>query len=344
MPRKIAGEGFTLLEVIVAVAIVAIMAGALTPVVFRQLNEARSDATSRELNTIQKGLMDFYDDTGRFPTEAEGLIALVVDPGATNWQGPYVEGGAEALTAAILTDAFGTTYTFDTTPSVTPAGTADVLVASPGVNHRWDSGSLNHPWNLTLDTDDLYVAVSAGPAAREKTSATGGELTNLADACRDYFQDHASFPAAPVDLVGGYLDAGYQNASLVDGWNTAYVFTSLGGAAPSLRIASFGPNRQNNNGGGDDIAVTVSSVPPGRHTTVSELEIAQTALNAQPTLVLAGPWAGGIRAALGLAAAYDQDGWGRTYAVNASSRVVFSAGPDGNPGTVSDNLPPGVGP
>jgi len=337
-------QGFTLIEVIVAVAIVAVMAGAITPVVFRQVNEARRDATSSELSALQRGLLDFYADTGRFPSEAEGLTALVIDPGVGGWQGPYVEGGAQRLVDAIAADAFGRGYVFDVTPSVVPAGSVDVLVISAGVNRLVDAGRLNQPWNLAQTSDDLYVAVSAGPVLREKVAETQTELEALAAACRARFRDLAAFPAAPADLAGSYLDAGYRNAALTDGWNTTYRFALVAGTAPSLRIISSGPDRQDDAGGDDDLVVLVSSVPPGRETTLQELTVAQAALNNQPGLVLAGVWAGGVRAALGLAAAFDADGWARSYQVNAASRIIFSAGPDGNAVTVADNLPAGVGP
>ncbi len=46
--RKIRNHaGFTLIEIIVAVAIVAVMAGAITPLVFRQLVQAREDIAAR---------------------------------------------------------------------------------------------------------------------------------------------------------------------------------------------------------------------------------------------------------------------------------------------------------
>ncbi len=337
-------RGFTLIEVIVAVAIVAVMAGAITPVVFRQFNEARRDATSSELSALQRGLLDFYEDTGRFPSEAEGLTALAIDPGVVGWQGPYVEGGGQRLVDAVAADAFGLAYVFDAAPTVVPAGSVDVLVVSAGVNRLVDAGRLNRPWNLALESDDLYAAVSAGPVLRGKAAETQAELEALAAACRARYRDLAAFPAAPADLAGAYLDAGYQNAALIDGWNTAYRFVLVPGPAPSLRVISSGPDRQDDAGGDDDLVVLVSSVPPGREASLQELAIAQTALNNQPGLVLAGPWAGGIRVALGLAAAFDADGWARSYQVNIASRTIFSTGPDGNAATVVDNLPAGVGP
>ena len=44
----------------------------------------------REVETLTTALHLFYADTGRFPTEEEGLGALVRDPGAPGWNGHYV--------------------------------------------------------------------------------------------------------------------------------------------------------------------------------------------------------------------------------------------------------------
>lgn len=337
-------RGFTLLEIIVAVAIVAIMAGVVTPMAYRQITAARRDATLTELTGLQRGLLDFYQDTGRFPSEAEGVAALVVDPGASGWQGPYVDGGAEQPATAVATDAFGLAYVYDLAPSISPAGSVDVLLISGGEDRLVNAGSLNHAWNLASAGDDVYVVVSAGPVQRDKTASAQAELAALAAACRRFYADRAAFPATPADLAGTYLDGGYLNDALIDGWNTPYRFTAIAGSAPSLRISSDGPDRHDDAGGGDDLQVTVSSIPPGRETTTNELAVAQVVLNGQPTLILAGAWAGGIRLQLGLADAFDLDGWGRSYQVNAASRVVLSAGPDGNAATVLDNVPVGVGP
>jgi len=339
-------SGFTLMEIIIAVAIVAVMAGALTPVIHHEINVARSEATSRELSLLKGGLLKFYEDTGRFPTEAEGLAALVADPGANNWQGPYVSGGQSNPLAAIGSDAFGEAYVYDLNPNVN-AGGIDLLVASPGPDHNQDAGSLNNAWDVVANTDDLFSLISAGPVIRTKESDSLVELEAIAEASRNYFQDNAAFPASLGDLTGGYMDAGYQNEAHIDAWNTNYRLVEFGaGPATNLRIYSFGPDRADDGGGNDDIAVVVSSVPPGRKTTTFELEIAQAALNANPTLPLVGPWVGptGIRGQLGLTDIFDLDGWGTAYGVNAVSRVIFSAGPDGNGATVADNVPVGVGP
>lgn len=341
-------EGFTLMEVIVAVAIVALLAGAITPVVFRELQSARSEATSRELDGIQQALLDFYGDTGRFPTEAEGLAALITDPGVAGWAGPYLSDPRQDPTQALAADSFGSAFVYDLNPNVTSGGTFDVLVASPGADRVQDAGSRNHPWDLTAAEDDLFALVSAAAQRRLNEDEADRELNALGEACAEYYRDHAVFPPDYATLVPDYLDAGLGSDALVDGWNTAYgrrLYQS-GAAAPTLLVYSYGPDRSDDQGSDDDLGVWVSSTPPGRKTTRFELEVAQAALNDNPSLPLAGAWAGaaGIRGQLGLAGVFDLDGWGNDYRVEAGSRLVYSIGPDGNASQTADNLPTGVGP
>ncbi len=342
MRQRPGRTGFTLMEVIVAVAIVAIMAGAVAPVVFKQINAARSEATTRELSSIEAGLLAYYEDTGRFPTEAQGLNALVVDPGVAGWKGPYVQTTGGNPTEMVTRDAFGRAYVYDLAPNTTPAGAASVLVASVGANLAFNGGALNANWNLSALDDDLVSLVSTGPVDRVNNTEVARELEALAAACRDYFRENAVFPANLAALAG-YIDQGFSGDAFSDPWLTSYSLYQFAGQPPVLRISSFGPDRADDNGADDDLVVIVSSAPPGREKSEFELAIAQAALNGNPGLVLTGVWPSD-RAALGLSAGFDGDGWGRTYGINTAARYVYSAGPDGNAATTADNIPTGFGP
>ena len=104
---RLGGDGFTLLEVIIAIAIIGIMIGAIAPVAHRQLVAAREDATRQELDRLRAALAAYYEDVGGFPGEGVGLAALVGTTGPAGWQGPYLEAGGEDPAAAVATDAFG---------------------------------------------------------------------------------------------------------------------------------------------------------------------------------------------------------------------------------------------
>ena len=340
-----AEAGFTLLELVVAMAIVAILAGTIAPLAYNQVKRARKEATLVELATLSDGLISFYEDTGRFPTEGEGLAALVGDPGVSGWQGPYVGGETGAPVSAVTHDQFGHTYIYDLDPVTSPAGAADALIASPGFDGVLVAGALGGTWDLGEDEDDLLGLASTGPVDRIKIRDAVTEMEAIGDAAWAYYQDHAVFPGDLADLVGDYLDPGVDNEDFVDPWYLAYDLSTatIGTQPPVLTVRSFGPDRQNDHGGDDDLDLDVSAIPPGRKTTEWRLQIAQTALNNQPTLVLTGSWPTD-RAALGLTSLFDYDGWGRPLAINAGLRAVYSSGPDGNAVLASDNLPAGVGP
>jgi general secretion pathway protein G len=339
-------SGFTLIEIVIAVAIVAILAGSITPLVFRELERAREEATLTELTALRDGLLEFYDDTGRLPTETEGLAALVNSPGATGWAGPYVGGETGDPVVAATTDTWQNTYQYDLSPTTVPAGTTRALVASAGGDRTLTMGSVGNPWTLTGSGDDLHVLVTPGTLERSKLREAQQEMAAIGDAGRRYFADRAAFPASAADVTDSYMDPGVNGGAFVDPWNVAYELSVdlAGTQPPDWVIRSFGPNRVDNGGGGDDLNLNISSVPPARETTLYRLEIAQLILNRDPVLALTGNWSATDRAALNLAAAFDNDGWGREYRVNVGSRMIFSTGSDGVAATTADNIPPGVGP
>lgn len=341
MPNR---QGFTLIEIIIAVAIVSIMAGTLVPLAFREMISAREDATVRELEGINQALIQFYEDTGRFPSEGEGLAALLNDPGVTGWTGPYLGNGQGDQLKELSEDAFHEDFIYDLAPSLT-SGVADALVASSGADHNMGMGSRNGNWNLEADEDDLVTLVTVGQINRDKALDCQTEMQALADASVNYYEDHQDFPSSFQHLAGDYLDTGLEFDAFIDPWRTPYqVYETGGGGTPVvLNVRSFGPDRVDDDGSNDDLELSVSSVLPGRRVTMRRLNIAQTVLNNNPSLALTGVWTND-RAALGLDASFALDGWGRSLAVNVASRTLYSPGPDGNAALVTDNLPAGVGP
>lgn len=339
-------DGFTLIEVVIAVAIVAIMVGTIAPLVFRKIDQAREEATLKELSFLRDGMLEFYEDTGRFPTEGEGLLALLEDPGIGGWSGPYVDGGGDEPTIAVTTDSWRNLYQYDLSPTVSPSGATQALVVSAGGNQALNMGSVGATWTLASADDDLYVLVTPGLLEREKLQTARRELDSLGNAGRQYFADNALFPSSSAEISGTYLDAGLDGGAFVDPWLMNYELTiSSGGTQPPYWILrSYGPNRTDDSGAGDDLTLTINSTPPARNTTMSRLEVAQLILNKDPNLALTGSWALIDRGALNLVVTFDNDGWGREYQLNVNSRLIFSTGPDGDALTVADNIPTGVGP
>ena len=338
-------QGFALMTVLAVLAVAAILAGVLGPLIYRQLMEARHEATLAEMTALKEALVSFLADTGRFPSEAEGLAALSADPGAPGWQGPYLPGDRYAPAAELGADAFGQDYVYDLDPVTSPPGQAALLLASAGLDGVFTAGALGATWSTApAGGDDILVLINTDLTDRDKTAEARQELQALADAARKYFEDHAAFPTTAAELENVYLDPGLDGDALVDPWRGSYLVAVDNTAHPPvLAFRSRGPDRQDDGGGNDDLSLAVDSVAPGRRATLHLLAIAQTALDSRPTVVLTGDWTSD-RVALDLAPAFAVDGWGQPYAVAVTMRQVLSGGPDGNPLTPADNLPPGVVP
>lgn len=105
-PRN-AQAGLTLLEVMVVLAIIALVVGLSAPRLMSSFGRAKAQAASVQMANLKGALQLYYIDLGRYPTETEGLKALISPPvGAANWLGPYVD-SEEALT-----DPWGRTFLY----------------------------------------------------------------------------------------------------------------------------------------------------------------------------------------------------------------------------------------
>lgn len=84
-------EGYTLAELLVVIAVLSLVAAAITPQLIGRFNNAKSRTAQLHVNMLAAALDDFYIDTGRYPTADEGLRSLATAPGnAPGWRGPYV--------------------------------------------------------------------------------------------------------------------------------------------------------------------------------------------------------------------------------------------------------------
>lgn len=86
--------GFTLVEMLVVLAIIGLLVGLVAPRVLGQLSDAKVKTAHIQIEGFKSALDLYYLDAGRYPTTNEGLSALAVRPaGQTNWNGPYLKGG-----------------------------------------------------------------------------------------------------------------------------------------------------------------------------------------------------------------------------------------------------------
>ncbi|MFN2169581.1 MAG: type II secretion system major pseudopilin GspG [Anaerolineae bacterium] len=86
--------GFTLVELLVVLAILGLLAGLVGPQVMKFLGSSKSKTAALQIHDLSATLDMYRLETGRYPSSDEGLEALVADPGdVANWNGPYLKKG-----------------------------------------------------------------------------------------------------------------------------------------------------------------------------------------------------------------------------------------------------------
>jgi prepilin-type N-terminal cleavage/methylation domain-containing protein len=144
-------RGFTLLEIVVVVAVIGILAAAIAPSIIQQIMDTRVQGTRDEVEAISTAMtgtpannqFGFAGDIGRLPATLQELASAGSLPAFTTntvrnigmgWRGPYINTGSSA--ADYLTDGFGRAYTLSAgqVRSAGPDGamnTADDIIYPP---------------------------------------------------------------------------------------------------------------------------------------------------------------------------------------------------------------------
>jgi len=98
-------RGFTLLELLVVLAILGLLAAIVGPQVIKYLGSSKTQAAQVQAKNIAAGLQLFRLDAGRYPTAQEGLQALVKPTASVSfWNGPYLPD------ESAITDPWGKPY------------------------------------------------------------------------------------------------------------------------------------------------------------------------------------------------------------------------------------------
>lgn len=85
--------GFTLIEMLVVLAIIGLLVGLVAPRVLSQLSDAKAKTAHIQIESFKNALDLYYLDAGRYPTTSEGLVSLMArPPGQGSWNGPYLKG------------------------------------------------------------------------------------------------------------------------------------------------------------------------------------------------------------------------------------------------------------
>jgi general secretion pathway protein G len=99
--------GFTLLELMVVLLILALLASIAAPQVMKHLGKAKTQTARIQVDALTASVNFFQMDTGRAPTDQEGLKVLIERPAnEPKWDGPYIQKSDS------LTDPWGHPYQY----------------------------------------------------------------------------------------------------------------------------------------------------------------------------------------------------------------------------------------
>lgn len=217
--RRAARQGFTLLEIVVAVAILAILAGAAVPIAARALTSQARKTTTEELAQLSHASLEYFRDVGKAPTKLAQLEAST----AAGWAGPYLPGAMSdpvAGKSGYLSDAWSRAYALTSGATLT-------------ITSRAQDGELG-------TEDDLAIVVDFTPVRREQTLA---ELAILNQAIRLYNAAHQAtdpLPATWKNALAKIVAKGYlpnSTAYRTDAWGDAYE-AKPAGSTPLVEIRS----------------------------------------------------------------------------------------------------------
>jgi len=114
-------RGFTLLELLVVVAIIGLLAAFVGPRVFGNVGKSEVTTAKAQIEAFSRALESYRLDTGHFPDASQGLQALVARPqNEPKWNGPY-------LLKEVPNDPWGRPYQY-----VVPGSKSDFDLLSLG--------------------------------------------------------------------------------------------------------------------------------------------------------------------------------------------------------------------
>lgn len=103
-------RGYSLLEVLIVLTIIALIAALVGPRLMAQLDRSKVTAARVQIRTLASALETMRIDVGRYPTTQEGLNLLVSPPAGGRdvgaWRGPYLE-------SEIPADPWGGAYVYE---------------------------------------------------------------------------------------------------------------------------------------------------------------------------------------------------------------------------------------
>ncbi|MFA4916759.1 MAG: type II secretion system major pseudopilin GspG [Syntrophales bacterium] len=84
--KKVGQNGFTLIEILIVVAIIGLIASLIAPNLIGRYERSKEEIAKAQIEMLSSGILSFKLDVGRYPETLEELLKSS-DP---NWRGPYL--------------------------------------------------------------------------------------------------------------------------------------------------------------------------------------------------------------------------------------------------------------
>ena len=130
--KQIKQRGFTLIEIMVVLVILGVMAALVVPRVLGRAEDARKVAAKSDIASIMNALKLYNLDNLRYPTDTQGLEALVTKPTVAPLPPSYKDGG---YLDKLPVDPWGNPYQYQN-----PGKHGDIDVYSFGANGQTAAG------------------------------------------------------------------------------------------------------------------------------------------------------------------------------------------------------------
>lgn len=88
--QKCDQRGFSLIELMIVMAILVLIATVVGPELWGKFGKAKQKTAKTQIEMLMATLDAYRLDVGSYPSEQEGLEALINDPGNDKWDGPYL--------------------------------------------------------------------------------------------------------------------------------------------------------------------------------------------------------------------------------------------------------------
>lgn len=118
-------RGFSLIEIMVVMIIIGLLASFIGPQLFGKLGKAKQTTAKAQIEMLMTALDAYRLDVGKYPSQQEGLEALVRNPGESAWVGPYL------AKAKIPLDPWNHPYLYRN-----PGQTGEVEISSLGNDNK----------------------------------------------------------------------------------------------------------------------------------------------------------------------------------------------------------------